>query len=241
MTKLCFRDFGRDVAADLALNIVDRRYGKSPVFVLLSEKHNDNNTIADNVQATVELIDRGIIRHVFVEDYFPGDVRAQVELEVKKLYKGISLEQRSQQIRSDYTTDDELFAALRKASFKVSFARWVLFLRPEATVTCVEHPNLKYQADQVAEAIGQEPAQVADAEAERLRKIVKARGHSVHRRREVAFVETALTNCPVDAFAVALNAGGYHNAYIADILASKGLGCNPTQPPTYTDGTTARR
>jgi hypothetical protein len=235
MITLSFRDFGRDVSADVPLNVVDRRLGNSPVFVLLSEKPNDNNTIADNVRTTVELLDRGIISHVFVEDYFPGDVRAQVEKEVKDRYRGISLEERSQQIRSDYATDDELFAVLREAYFKVSFARWVLFLRPQATVICVEHPALKREADQVAEAVGGEPAQAADPETERRRRIVKTRSHSVHRRREVAFVETTLENCRADTFAVALNAGGYHNAYMADILASKGLGCVLTRPPEYTD------
>lgn len=236
MTNVDFGQFGRNIAVNVPVNVIDLRCGKEPVVILLSEKHNDNVTIADNIETTVGLLDAGIICQVFVEEFFSGDVRQQVENECRKLYKCENLQERHEQVRRDYGSDAEVLAAMRSdTDRKLSFARWLLFLRPNASVICVECPDLKQEADRVAEAIGSEPAQETNPEAERIRKILKARRHDVHRRREQAFFSTAIYHTSSSTFAIAINAGGYHNPYLLRYAERDGVGCILTQPPTYTD------
>src|SRR5690242_20458445 len=125
MANLDFRDFGRDIALELPVNVIEMHRGDVPVILLLSEKHNENVTIAVNVETTVRLLDAGIISQVFVEDFFPGDVRQQVEDECRRLYKCQSLHERHEQIRGKYGSDANVFAEMRTvADRKLSFARW---------------------------------------------------------------------------------------------------------------------
>lgn len=237
MAVLDFQPFGRNAAVTTPLDIVHMRLGNSPVFVLLSEKHSDNATIADNVQATVELLDQGIANRIYTEDFFDWNIREAVEKEACKLFNCANLEERSRQVHEGYANEAEIFADLRsvpQSRFKISFPRWVLYMRPNAKIFSVEHPDLKREADAVADQVGGEPVQLADPEAERLRKIKKARDNDVHRRREVAFFSTAIADAQ-NEFAVVLNAGGYHNPWIARLLEGEGFGYILTRPPNYTD------
>ena len=206
---------GRDVSIDIPGKVIEKG-GKPPLIVLLAENHEDNNVKSQNLRIACKLIDELVVDLVTVEERFDGDANAQIEAEVKQLHKVPSLKTYSDGLLADLG-EDGVLSGIKTCGFRVSFAKYLLYLRPTIRIASVEDLELVAKADGESQVVAQEFKDEADPESRRKKQIAKFRGLQVHRDREEEFVKRLFAARVKfgSKLGIILNAGGFHHKHIA--------------------------
>ncbi|MCE9531620.1 MAG: hypothetical protein K8T89_10935 [Planctomycetes bacterium] len=214
--------------------------GSGPALVLSMEKHDNSPGIAQALLNTLRLLDAGLLGLICVEEFFKGDVRSEVEAKlIGTKNKWNSLEEYAEGLKADLGGDGGVLDALAKAGGQQSFAKYLLILRPNAPVICMEDEALKLEADKISETVGPMYADVNDIVARKKLLVAKRRELSVNvdAEREKFFLEFARAKHAElgNPQAVLLNGGGRHMLRIAETLTAEKIGYLLLKPIGYKD------
>src|SRR5579875_280808 len=127
----------------------------TPTFVLLAEDHLYPAGVACQLRNACNLHDSGCIGRVGVEEFEPGDIKPRITEELRRRRQGDSIAEYAASLKKDLGGDQGIISAIasKPRGDRWSFARYLLYLRPEVEVVGVEDPVLKAQAQAASEEV----------------------------------------------------------------------------------------
>jgi hypothetical protein len=204
---------------------------------LFAESHSNKNAICENLKNACRLIDSGVVDMVAVEERFSGSV-LQAVTAIVNAYGSATLKDYSDGLFTQFHDDDSIIAAAKAAVGQMSFARNLLYLRPDIFVASIEDPHLADVAqDQNQQIASQPPPQgLTHAQINEWR-LARFRFLEVNRQRELAFIYRmyeayAKNGCEEAAI---MNLGGYHHRHVSRLFDMMGQRYIWVIPPSYVD------
>lgn len=245
MAIVDFQPINLDKKFDL-LGTITMTDGKRPIVFLFAEKHDDNNVVGQNLHNALELFDAHLVETVGVEQYHvpPYDVKAEISKE-KDVQKCGGIAGYGNALRKDFGGTDaaviEKIRALPNTPGKAgqSFARNLLFLRPNINITGVEDPTFASGAAAANTQAASMFTDVKDETERRKKQIAEFRklNHEGELKRDAAFLKHAdeANQRPLWGGGIIINGGGRHMKRLEADLKAAGRAVVLIVPEGYKD------